>query len=109
MTVPVKRLPIELEPDSSRVITRFFGPGEETRIRDIIGRALAIPEATVATLLAKLERDFRPREHVCFHPTAVRAGKASEVHEHELLLLRTMPQCGIEVVGKPFQFVTVNA
>jgi len=60
MTVHVKRLPIELKPDSSRVITRFFGPGEETRIRDIIGRSRAIPEATVATLLAKLERDFRP-------------------------------------------------
>jgi predicted GH43/DUF377 family glycosyl hydrolase len=60
MKANVKRLPIELEPDSSRVITRFFGPGEENRIRDIIGRLLAIPEATVATLLADLERDFRP-------------------------------------------------
>ena len=60
MTVHVKRLPIELQPDSSRVITRFFGPGEENRMRDIIGRLLAIPEATVATLLAKLEHDFRP-------------------------------------------------
>ena len=45
MTVHVKRLPIQLRPDSSRVITRFFGPGEENRIRDIIGRLLAIPEA----------------------------------------------------------------
>ena len=60
VSVHVKRLPIVLEPDSSRVITRFFGPGEENRIRDIIGRSLAIPEATVATLLAKLEHDFRP-------------------------------------------------
>jgi predicted GH43/DUF377 family glycosyl hydrolase len=60
VTVHVKRLPIELEPDSSRVITRFFAPGEENRVRDIIGRLLAIPEATVATLLANLEHDFRP-------------------------------------------------
>ena len=59
-TVTVKRLPIQLEPDSSRVIARFFGPGDENRIRDIIGRLLAIPEATVASLLAKLESDFRP-------------------------------------------------
>jgi len=59
-TVRVKRLPIELEPDSSRVITRFFGFGEENRMRGIIARLLAIPEATVATLLAKLEDDFRP-------------------------------------------------
>jgi len=60
MTVHVKRLPIELEPDSSRVITRFFGFGDENRMRGIVGRLLAIPEATVATLLARLERDFRP-------------------------------------------------
>src|SRR6187200_3017645 len=60
MTINVKRLPIELRPDSSRVITRFFAPGEENRIRDIIGRVLAIPEATLAILLARLERDFGP-------------------------------------------------
>jgi predicted GH43/DUF377 family glycosyl hydrolase len=60
MTVNVKRLPIGLEPDSSRVITRFFGFGDENRMRGIVGRLLAIPEETVVTLLAKLERDFRP-------------------------------------------------
>src|SRR5258705_13571839 len=59
-TVAVKRLPIELQPDSKRVITRFFGFGEENRMRGIIARLLAIPEATVATLLANLENDFRP-------------------------------------------------
>lgn len=59
-TVHVKRLPIELEPDSSRVITRFFGFAEENRMHGIIARLLAIPEATVATLLANLEHDFRP-------------------------------------------------
>lgn len=60
MTVQAKRLPIQLEPDSSRVITRFFAPGEETRTRDIIERLLGIPEETVVTLLTKLEHDFRP-------------------------------------------------
>jgi predicted GH43/DUF377 family glycosyl hydrolase len=58
-TVHVKRLPIQLEPDSSRVITRFFGFGDENRMRGIIGRLLAIPEATVATLLTRLEDNFR--------------------------------------------------
>src|SRR6187401_958763 len=58
MTINVKRLPIELRPDSSRVITRFFGPGDENRMRDIIARVLAIPESTVAAMLAGLERDF---------------------------------------------------
>ena len=60
MKVHVKRLPIELEPDSKRVITRFFGFGEETRMRGIVGRLLAIPENTVGTLLADLERDIQP-------------------------------------------------
>src|SRR6185503_17251349 len=60
MSVPVRRLPIQLLPDASRVISRFFGPGEENRIRDIVGRLLAVPETAVATLVAKLERDFRP-------------------------------------------------
>jgi len=60
MSVPVRRLPIQLLPDASRVITRFFGPGEENRIRDIVGRLLAIPETAVAALVANLERDFRP-------------------------------------------------
>jgi predicted GH43/DUF377 family glycosyl hydrolase len=59
-TVHVKRLPIELEPDSRRVITRFFGFSEESRMRGIVGRLLAIPEETVATLLARIEQDFRP-------------------------------------------------
>ena len=59
MTVQAKRLPIQLEPDASRVIPRLFAIGEEKRIRDILGRVLALPEETVATLLSKLEDDFR--------------------------------------------------
>jgi predicted GH43/DUF377 family glycosyl hydrolase len=58
--VHVNRLPIELEPDSRRVITRFFGFAEENRMRGIIARLLAIPDETVAALLAGLEHDFRP-------------------------------------------------
>ena len=60
MSVHVRRLPIQLLPDASRVITRYFGPGEENRIRDIVGRLLAVPETTVAALVGNLERDFRP-------------------------------------------------
>jgi predicted GH43/DUF377 family glycosyl hydrolase len=47
-------------PDASRVITRFFGLGEENRIRDVVRRILAVPETTVTTLVANLDRDFRP-------------------------------------------------
>jgi predicted GH43/DUF377 family glycosyl hydrolase len=60
MPVHVRRLPIQLLPDASRVITRYFGPGEDNRIRDIVGRILAVPETTVTALVADLERDFRP-------------------------------------------------
>jgi predicted GH43/DUF377 family glycosyl hydrolase len=60
MTVHVRRLPIQLLPDPSRVITRYFGLGEENRIRDVVARILAVPEPTVVTLVANLERDFRP-------------------------------------------------
>ena len=60
MTVHVTRLPIQLLPDPSRVITRFFGPGEENRGRDIIARLSAIPEAKVEAVLADIEANFRP-------------------------------------------------
>jgi predicted GH43/DUF377 family glycosyl hydrolase len=53
-------LPIQLLPDASRVITRYFGLGEENRIRDVVRRILAVPETTVAALVANLDRDFRP-------------------------------------------------
>src|SRR5436190_9301119 len=60
MTVQVTRLPIQLLPDPKRVITRLFVPGEENRIRDIIRRLTAIPEAEAEALLADLESSFRP-------------------------------------------------
>jgi predicted GH43/DUF377 family glycosyl hydrolase len=60
MAVRVRRLPIQLLPDPSRVITRYFGLGEDNRTRDVVGRILAVPEATVAALVADLARDFLP-------------------------------------------------
>lgn len=60
MNVHVTRLPIRLLPDPSRVITRFFAPGEENRIRDIINRLLAISDPEVENLLASLESQFQP-------------------------------------------------
>src|SRR4029077_20479389 len=60
MTVRVTRLPIQLLPDPRRVITSLFVPGEENRIRDIITRLLAIPEAEVEKLLDKISSQFRP-------------------------------------------------
>src|SRR5262245_25230580 len=84
MTVQVKRLPIQLEPDASRVIPRFFAVGEEQRIRAILGRVLALPEETVATLLMKLEKDFLPMhanidDIFCEHYAAVEQHIPSQV------------------------------
>jgi predicted GH43/DUF377 family glycosyl hydrolase len=91
MTVEVKRLPIQLERDSSRVITRFFRVGDEQRVRGILARILTIPEETITTLLTKLEGDYRPlhadiddifREHYAAvkhhitHPDAVSDARA---------------------------------
>ena len=54
----ITRLPLRLTPDSSRVITRFFSPGDVKRSRDIIDRILAFPEEEIAGHLTELERTF---------------------------------------------------
>ena len=88
MTVHVTRLPIQLLPNPRRVITRFFAPGEENRIKDIVERLLAFPEAKVDELLATLESDYRPmhpeiddvfREH--FEMVAHYVESASEISD----------------------------
>ena len=58
MAVRVTRLPLKLRPDPRRVITRFFGPRDENRVRGIIDRALAIPEPELETLAEDLARSF---------------------------------------------------
>src|SRR5688572_21336899 len=60
MTVRVTRLPIRLSPDARRVITRFFAPGEENRIRDIVDRVCGIPHVEVKSILERLQRSFQP-------------------------------------------------
>jgi predicted GH43/DUF377 family glycosyl hydrolase len=59
MPVPVTRLPLRLTPDATRVITRFFCPGDIKRTKAIIDRVLAFPESEVEDLLADLEGGFR--------------------------------------------------
>jgi predicted GH43/DUF377 family glycosyl hydrolase len=56
----VTRLPLRLTPDSSRVITRFFNPGDLKRSRDIIERVLTFPEHDIEERLGELERTFGP-------------------------------------------------
>jgi predicted GH43/DUF377 family glycosyl hydrolase len=52
---------MRLTPDPGRVITRFFGAGNDNRARDIVQRVLAFSEREVDALLTTLERDFSPK------------------------------------------------
>jgi len=47
-------------PDPRRVITRFFAPGEENRIRDMIERLCCIPRVEIETIVEWLRRGFEP-------------------------------------------------
>lgn len=58
MPVTVHRLPIKLEPDPGRVITRLFCPGDSKRTREIIERALTFPSEEIDKNLAALEHSF---------------------------------------------------
>ena len=57
----VTRLPIRLEPDPARVISRRFIPGGEARIRGIIERILVIPEARLGPIIDGLQQRFAGR------------------------------------------------
>jgi predicted GH43/DUF377 family glycosyl hydrolase len=65
--VTVTRSEHRLLPDKRRVITRQFLPAEEEppngtpRIKHVINRILAIPEADVPAVLAEIVADFAPR------------------------------------------------
>jgi hypothetical protein len=59
MTVQVTRLPIRLVPDPTRVITRLFLPGEESRIRGIIRRLCSIPLVEIEKILASYRLEVR--------------------------------------------------
>jgi predicted GH43/DUF377 family glycosyl hydrolase len=58
MPVSVHRLPIKLEPDPTRVITRYFCPGDLKRAREIIERVLTFPTEEIDKSLAALEQSF---------------------------------------------------
>jgi predicted GH43/DUF377 family glycosyl hydrolase len=57
----VTRLPVRLAADSRRVIARSFVPGGPARIRAIIERVRALPDAEVSSMLAALVADYRQR------------------------------------------------
>jgi len=61
LRLPITRLPHRLDPDPGRVITKFFCPGDDARIRGVIGRIMGISDEMITRLSRHLERDFRQR------------------------------------------------
>ncbi|MEO7098510.1 MAG: glycoside hydrolase family 130 protein [Luteolibacter sp.] len=60
-TIPIRRHPISLLPQSSRVIIRAFIPAEAQRVTSIIGRALALSEDEVEQELQSVNHEFDSR------------------------------------------------
>ena len=59
--VKIERIPEQLDPDPRRVIPRFFGPGDEKRLRGIIGRIRALGRSEASDLLSDLKRNFQKK------------------------------------------------
>ncbi len=57
----VERLQVHFKGDESRVITRPFFPGGETRIGAIIDRVVSLSDLQVKEILARVFRDFQSR------------------------------------------------
>ena len=58
--VKVHRNPISIDPDHTKVIARFFDPGEERR-KHIVDRILALPEEGIETILEETIKNFSDR------------------------------------------------
>ncbi len=59
--IPIRRYDLQLEPDSSRVLIRPFIPGEVSRIKAIISRALSLSEEETERELANVLSAFGDR------------------------------------------------
>jgi predicted GH43/DUF377 family glycosyl hydrolase len=57
----VRRLPVTFASDKRRVITRFFDPGGQPRIQNIIDRISQLPDDEVGRLLEEVFQRFRTR------------------------------------------------
>ncbi|MBW2544365.1 MAG: glycoside hydrolase family 130 protein [Deltaproteobacteria bacterium] len=61
MTLTVRRLPNKFYPDPARVISRFYMPGSEDRVRSIIKRILDFSDQEVGSTLNEVLSDFSKR------------------------------------------------
>ncbi len=70
--VKIERVSEQLDPDPRRVIPRFFGPGDETRLRGIIERIRALDRPAVSKVLSDLKRSFQKK-----HPDLAAIAKSN--------------------------------
>jgi predicted GH43/DUF377 family glycosyl hydrolase len=90
----VRRLPVTFISDIRRVITRFFDPGGEARIRNIIERVAGLGDEQVDKLLEQVFAKFRARHgditavlEENYRTAMTMIGAADEVsHERRLLV-----------------------
>ncbi|MEO8658710.1 MAG: glycoside hydrolase family 130 protein [Bryobacteraceae bacterium] len=61
MPIHLKRTPVILNPDQSRVLLRPFQPGDSQRMRDICARVMALPEEQVTIWLDEVLAEFSRR------------------------------------------------
>ena len=59
--VKIERVSEQIDPDPTRVILRFFGPGDEKRLRGIIERIRALDRSKVSELVSSLRRSFQKK------------------------------------------------
>jgi hypothetical protein len=62
--VKIERVSEQLDPDPTRVIPRFFGPGDEKRLRGIIERIRALDRSEVSELVRDLRGAFRKNTRI---------------------------------------------
>lgn len=90
----VTRLPVRLAADTTRVIARPFVPGGATRLRAIIERVRALPDAEVSAMVAALVADYQHRHkdirgifRQSYTTVSAMAGEHREPNEDRRLLL----------------------
>ena len=67
MTVTVDRKSVFFEPDASRIIARYFMPGDRTEVERIVRAVLAMPKATLRSVLTSVLRSFSQRHRNISH------------------------------------------
>jgi hypothetical protein len=61
MSIQLKRTPVILRPDQSRVLLRPFSPGDARRVRGIVARIMLLPDDQVGLLLDEVSAEFSKR------------------------------------------------